>query len=139
MRHIATIGHDEAQAAVEAVRAALAAQGRAAVVAVADAHGDLIAFLRMDGVAVTSVRIAANKAYTAARLRKPTRAVGSALRESGGGLDIAFYQDPQVVGWAGGLPILADGAVVGGIGVSGLSEDDDEALARLGIQAALSR
>lgn len=139
MRQLMTIGHDEAVAAIDAVRAALLQKGLAAVVAVADVNGELVGLLRLDGVGISSVRIAANKAYTAARLRKPSRAVGSAMRDPVKSFDIAFYQDPRYVGWGGGLPILLDGVVVGGIGVSGLSEDDDEAFARLGIEAALKR
>lgn len=139
MRQLITIGHDEAAAAIEAVRAALLQQGLTAVIAVADMHGELVALLRLDGVAVSSVRVAANKAYTAARLRKPSRAVGAALRDPVRRFDIAFYQDPAYVGWGGGLPILVDGQVVGAVGVSGLSEDDDEAFARIGVEAALRR
>ena len=67
---------------------------------------------------------------TAARLRRPTREVGTQLREQG--TDIAFYGDNRYVGFGGGLPIQSEGVVVGGIAVSGLSDAEDEALAAMG-------
>ncbi len=128
------LGHDDALAAVEAIRAELAKRGLSAVIAVADAHGELVALLRMDGAPLSSVTVAGNKAYTAARLRRPTRVVGERIRERG--IEIAFYGDPRCTGFGGGLPIVVDGTVVGGIGVSALSDAEDEELAALGIAAA---
>jgi glc operon protein GlcG len=77
------------------------------------------------------VQIAIAKAFTAARLRRPSRALGTS------GFDIAYYGNVRYVGFAGGLPILHQGEVVGGIGVSGLSPDKEDALATLGIDAML--
>ncbi len=102
---------------------------KAAVVAVADAHGELIAFARMDGAPLSSINIAANKAWTAARERKPTKDIGDKVRHPEKGHDIAYYGDPRFVGWGGGLPIVRDGFVIGGIGVSGLSSQEDVELA----------
>ena len=130
MRMQPTLGHDEVSAAVAAIRAELERRGRPAVIAVADAHGELIALLRLDGAPLSSITIAANKAYTAARLRRPTRELAAQIRERG--TDIAFYGDPRYLGFGGGLPILVDGVVAGGIAVSGLSDADDEALAAMG-------
>jgi len=130
MRMESTPGHDEVLAAIDAIRAELVRRGRAAVIAVADAHGELIALLRLDGAPLSSIAIAANKAFTAARLRRTTREVGAQLRERG--TDIAFYGDPRYLGFGGGVPIKVGGAVIGGIAVSGLSDADDEALAEMG-------
>jgi glc operon protein GlcG len=123
-------GHEEVIAAVDAIRGELAKRGSAAVIAVADAHGELIALLRLDGAPLSSIAIATNKAFTAARLRRTTRELGAQLRERG--TDIAFYGDPRYLGFGGGVPIVADGVVIGGIAVSGLSDADDEALAAMG-------
>jgi glc operon protein GlcG len=125
------LGHDDVLAAVDAIRAELARRGRTAVVAVADAHGELVALLRLDGAPLSSIAVATNKAFTAARLRRPTRDVGARIRERG--TDIAFYGDPRYLGFGGGLPIEIDGVVVGAVAVSGLSDDEDEALAAMGI------
>ena len=67
------IGHDDALAAIDAIRSELAKRGRSAAIAVVDAHGELIAALRQDGVALSSMPLAINKAFTAARLRRPTQ------------------------------------------------------------------
>lgn len=137
MPTIRTLGHEEAAAAVEAVRAELARRSDAAVVAVGDAHGDLVAFLRMDGAPVSAVPVAINKAYTAARTRRPTRAIGDAVRDPGRGVSASYYGDRRFVGWAGGLPVVVGGAVVGAVGVSGMSQALDEEMAGIGVAAIL--
>src|SRR5438105_8649646 len=77
---------------------------------------------------------ASPKAWTAARERKPTKDIGEKVRHPEKGHDIAYYGDPRFVGWGGGLPIWKDGEVVGAVGVSGLSADEDAALAALGVE-----
>jgi glc operon protein GlcG len=96
----------------------------------------LLAFLRMKGAPLESGPIAINKAFTAARLRKPSRALGDSVRAKG--YDTAWYGDPRYLGWGGGMPVAVGGLVVGAVAVSGLSQDEDEALAALGIAAALA-
>jgi glc operon protein GlcG len=130
MRSEPALGHADVIAAIDAIRAELAKRGRTAVIAVADAHGELVALLRLDGAPLSSIAVASNKAFTAARLRRTTREVGVQLRERG--TDIAFYGDNRYLGFGGGVPIHVDGVVVGGIAVSGLSDADDEALAAMG-------
>jgi glc operon protein GlcG len=130
------LGHDEALAAIDAIRAELVRQGRSAVVAVADDHGELLALLRLDGAAFSSVTVASNKAWTAARLRRPTREVLATLHAKG--TDIAFYGDPRYTGFGGGVPAFVGKTVVGAVAVSGLSDDEDEALAALGIAAMMA-
>jgi glc operon protein GlcG len=129
-----SLGHDEAQLAIAAMRDALLASRRTAVLAVADAHGELLGLLRLDGAPIGSVVVASNKAWTAARERKPTRAVGDAVRDPKTGFDIAYFGDPRYTGWGGGLPVTRDGHVVGAVAVSGLTEDDDADIARLGVE-----
>jgi glc operon protein GlcG len=131
----ATIGHVEAQAAIAAIQSELARRGKAAVIAVADDHGELLALLRLDGAPLPSTTIAANKAYTAARDGKPTRELGKRQRDPEQGFDIAYYGDPRFVGWGGGVPVLVNGFVAGAVAVSGLSSDEDAELAALGAAA----
>lgn len=130
------LGHDEALAAIDTIRSEVLRQDRTAVIAVADAHGELLALLRLDGAPLSSVTVASNKAWTAARLRRPTREVLATLHARG--TDIAFYGDPRYLGFGGGLPVVVDGTVVGAVAVSGLSDDEDEALAALGIAAMMA-
>jgi glc operon protein GlcG len=133
MKSTLAIDYQEAKRIVEVIVQKALEQQKAAVVAVSDAHGELIAFARMDGAPLSSIRVAANKAWTAARERKPTKEIGEKIRHPEKGFDIAFYGDPKFVGWGGGIPIWRDGQVIGGIGVSGLSSVEDIALATLGL------
>jgi glc operon protein GlcG len=133
MKTSQTIEYSEAKEMIDRiVKKALAAK-QAAVVAVADSHGELIAFARMDGAPISSIRIAANKAWTAARERKPTKDIGERVRHPEKGHDIAYYGDSRFVGWGGGVPVWKDGQVVGAVAVSGLSSSEDIVLAELGV------
>jgi glc operon protein GlcG len=93
-------------------------------------HGELIAFLKTDGCRLSSINIAINKAFTAARERQESKAVGNASREQP--FPMTNYGDLRYTAWGGGVPILYQGEVIGGIGVSGLPEDEDMVLARMG-------
>jgi glc operon protein GlcG len=108
---------------------------KTAVVAVADAHGDLICLARMDGANVSSIGIATNKAWTAARERKPTKEIGEKVKHPEKAHDISYYGDPQYVGFGGGIPVWKDGQVVGAVAVSGLSSEQDVALATLAVES----
>jgi glc operon protein GlcG len=134
MRTVKTVDYSEAKRAVDLIVERALQMQKAAAIAVADAHGDLIAFVRMDGAPVSSVQIAVNKAWTAARERKPTREIGEKVKHPEKGHDIAYYGDPKYVGWGGGLPIWKNGEVVGAVAVSGLSSNEDIALATLGVE-----
>src|SRR5512139_3366629 len=125
MRQVATLGHAEAQRAMQAIQAELQKRGKAAVIAVADAHGELIGLLRVDGAPLPSITIATNKSWTAARERMPTRELGQMARDPVNGFDMAYYGDPRYIGWGGGVPVIIDGVVVGSVAVSGLPEQED--------------
>jgi glc operon protein GlcG len=125
------LAHRDVVAALDAIRREVEARGKSAGIAIADAHGELIAFVRCDGALLSSGTLAINKAFTAARLARPTRVLGETLRARG--TDVAFYGDARYVGFGGGLPVRIDGVVAGAVAVSGLSDEDDEALAALGV------
>lgn len=100
-------------------------------IAIVDAHGDLLAFRRLDGAHLGSIDIAQGKARTAARLRRPTKALADGLAAG----NLAFLSVDGVTALQGGLPIIVDGVVVGGIGVSGVTSAQDEQIAAAGIAA----
>jgi glc operon protein GlcG len=127
----------DARTAIDAICAALKARGKTAVIAVVDAHGETIALLRMNGAPLSSINVAANKAYSAARLRRPSGETGKRSRHPDTVFDIAYYGDPRYVGWGGGLPVVVDGEVVGAVAVSGLSDTEDEELCAVGIAAIM--
>jgi glc operon protein GlcG len=132
VKTVRSIDYSDAMRIVEAIAAELLKLEKAAVIAVADPHGELIAFARMDGAPLSSVRIAANKAYTAARERKATKDIGERSRHPEKGFDIAYYGDEKFVGWGGGVPVWRDGQVVGAVAVSGLPQEEDMRLASYG-------
>ena len=135
MRTTQTIDYSEAKKIIDVIVEKALQMKKAAVAAVADSHGELIAFARMDGAPISSIRIAMNKAWTAARERKPTKEIGDKVRHPEKGHDIAYYGDAKFVGWGGGIPIWKNSEVVGAIGVSGLSSTEDIELATLGAQS----
>jgi glc operon protein GlcG len=132
MRSISTIDYAEATRAVDLIVEQAVQMKKAIVVAVADCHGELIAFARMDAAPISSIVIAMNKAWTAARVGKPTKEIGEKVRHPEKGHDISYYGDPRFVGWGGGIPVMQNGEVVGAVAVSGLSSNEDAALAQLG-------
>jgi len=131
MRNAPVLDHRAALSALATIREAVEARGKTAAIAIVDSHGELVAFVRMDGVLLSSGPLASNKAYTAARRNRPSRILGETLRARG--TDVAFYGDPRYVGFGGGMPVLFDGVVAGGVGVSGLSDEEDEALAAMAV------
>ena len=135
MKTVHAIDYEDARVIIDAIVDQAQQLQKAAVVAVTDASGELIAFARMDGAPLASIRIAVNKAWTAARDRKPTKEIGDKIRDPERGFDIAFYGNSRFVGWGGGVPVWKNGEVVGAIGVSGLSSTEDIALADKGVQA----
>lgn len=132
MKTVQRLDYSEAKTIIDGIVQKLSESQRAAVVAVADPHGELIAFARMDGAPISSIRIAMNKAWTAARERKPTKEIGDKVRHPEKGFDIAYYGDPKFVGWGGGIPVWRGGEVVGAIAVSGLPSQDDIEMANHG-------
>jgi glc operon protein GlcG len=133
MRTLQTIDYSEAQRAVDLIVEKALHLKKAAVIAVADSHGDLICLARMDGAPVSSITVATNKAWTAARERKPTKEIGEKVRHPEKGHDIGYYGDPKYLGWGGGLPVWKNGEVIGAVAVSGLSSAEDIELAKLGV------
>jgi glc operon protein GlcG len=124
------IGHEHAQRVIGAVVSRLVEAGQGAAVAVVDSHGELVAFLKTDGCPLPSVNNAIHKAFTAARERVDSGTVGERSRTDG--FPMTNYGDLRYTAWGGGVPIVSDGVVIGGVGVSGLPEASDVELARFG-------
>jgi glc operon protein GlcG len=132
-----SLGLTEARIAAQTIEAEIIRRGKAGVIAVADAHGELILLARMDNAPLPSTVIAANKAFTAARERKPTQLIGQNARDPRDGFDITYFGDPRFIGWPGGLPVFVDGEVVGAVAVSGFPGEEDVELAQMGVAAIL--
>lgn len=103
-------------------------------VAVADSGGNLAGFLRMPGAFLQSIDIAIDKAYTASGFGFSTKDWMKLIGHDEG-MKLGFSARPRLVVFGGGLPIRAGGALIGGIGVSGASEAQDEECARAALNA----
>jgi glc operon protein GlcG len=126
------ISSQEAKGLIEAVVAEAGNIDKEIAVAICGPEGELIAFLRMDGASPAASVIAQNKAYTAARDRKDTRLMGEFMLNFN--RPPAFWGDMGITGFGGGVTIKKDNNVIGGIGVSGLSEEEDERIAYAAIK-----
>jgi glc operon protein GlcG len=133
MYQAVNLSHADAQSMIAAVQKRLESEKKAAAIAVTDSHGELLAFLRTDGCKLPSVYIAINKAFTAAREAKPSGEIGEASRRTP--YPMTNFGTLRYTAWAGGVPVLYQGKVVGAVGVSGLTEEEDVALARLAVEA----
>ena len=135
--------HSVAQRAIGAQAVAIALQAAVAHaatlgirinVALTDGAGVLAGFLRMPSAFLHSVDIAIDKAYTAASFGFPTSQWMSILAQDEG-LRIGLAERPRLVVFGGGLPIREGGVLIGGIGVSGGSAEQDEQCAYAGLAA----
>jgi uncharacterized protein GlcG (DUF336 family) len=125
----------QAQLVLDAALAAAEEQGTLMDIAVVDVGGNLKAFVRMDGAWRGSIDIALKKATTARFFDLPTEALGE-LSQPGGPLYGIEVSNGGLITFPGGLPITADdGTVIGAIGVSGSTVEDDRAVAAAGAAA----
>lgn len=100
-------------------------------VAVVDTHGTLVYFEKIDDTQHASVKIAIAKARAAANFRRPTRAFVDVINKG----SPATATLPGVIGSPGGNPIVVGGKIIGAVGVSGVTGDQDEQCAKAGVGA----
>jgi uncharacterized protein GlcG (DUF336 family) len=102
--------------------------GHPVCVAVTDERGALLAFTRMDGAPVRSIKLSEAKAYSAARLGVSTTTFHERLVRDG--ILSSYFADPTLTGLPGGAVICSqNGATIGGVGISGLTPVEDQRLA----------
>jgi uncharacterized protein GlcG (DUF336 family) len=107
------------------VRAEAGARDLSLAAAVVDSAGHVLASQRMDGAALGAMRLAVGKAFTAASWATPTGAFGGSTQP--GGDDWGWNTtDERIVVYAGGIPLLVEGELVGGLGASGGTAGEDE-------------
>ncbi len=105
------------------------------VIAVVDAGGNLVAQHRMDGALLASISLALDKAYTAVALKSPTDEIASAVTPGQPLFGLNTANNGRFITFGGGFPLLAGGNVVGGLGVSGGTVDEDIIVARAALAA----
>lgn len=94
--------------------------------AVVDRGGNLVASMRMDNAQLGAMSLALDKAFTAVSFGHPTRAWSTSSAPGGSDWGLAHTLGSRAVVFPGGVPVFADGALVGGLGVSGAASDTDE-------------
>ena len=132
----AVIGLTEAREAMQAMLdGAMKEPDRPVAIAVVDGYGRLVEFARMDRCRLIPQQLAYKKAYTAAIMRSDTGALAERFKSTG--RNVSDFGDPNMIALQGGVVIQRSGdeAFLGAIGVSGLSAEQDEAMARIGVQA----
>jgi glc operon protein GlcG len=106
------------------------------VIAIVDTGGNLVLLQRLDNAQFGSVEVARQKAWSAAAFRRPTKVFQEAI--AGGGANLRLLRLEGASPLEGGIPIAVDGQVVGAIGVSGVTSEQDAQIAQAGI-ASLTR
>ncbi len=101
-------------------------------IAVVDAGGNLVAHVRMDGAGIGSIDISINKAYTSRAFDLATRDLAEDSQSGGQFFGIHASNSGKIIIFAGGIPLYSEGKVVGAIGVSGGSGEQDHAVAEAG-------
>jgi glc operon protein GlcG len=126
-----SIAAEGAQRAIAAALAEARKNNWNVSIAVVDPHGEMVAFLRMDGASIASTDVSRSKARTAARFRRPTFAYDSTVKA--GRIQVLALEGMTPV--EGGVPITINGQVVGAIGVSGATSAQDAQMALAGAAA----
>jgi uncharacterized protein GlcG (DUF336 family) len=101
-------------------------------IAIVDTNGDLVHFSRMEGAQIASVNVSQGKARTAARYRRETRLFYNAYE---GGHAYVATLDPTLVASPGGFPLVDGGKLIGAIGCSGGTGDQDAVVCKAGVDA----
>jgi uncharacterized protein GlcG (DUF336 family) len=130
---IARIANREARRLIAAAIEKSEEIGVAMCIAVVDESGYLVAFDRMDGAKITSVSIAVDKAFTAAGARNPTSFYGKVSQPTEASWGINQTNGGRFNVIAGGVPVVVDGVVIGGIGLSGGTASQDEVVAEAAV------
>ena len=106
-------------------------------IAIVDDGGHLMLFTRMDNARITSINISIDKAFTAAAARKATSDYSKAVRNHGPAFGIQTSHQGRFCVVGGGLPLFVDSQIVGGIGCSSGTPDQDIVVAQAGLDACL--
>ncbi len=121
-----------AKKAIAAAEAEATRNNWAVAIAIVDSGGNLVMLERLDNAQLSSTRIAEAKARTAVEFRRPTKAFEDAIAGGGIGLRVLTFGASVA---EGGVPIVDNGKIIGGIGVSGVASHQDAQVAQAGADA----
>jgi glc operon protein GlcG len=125
-----SINLEQAKKAIAAAQVEARKNNWPVAIAIVDNSGLLVAYERMDNTLTGSVQVAIDKAVSAAMYRRSTKAFQDVVAGGGAGLRILGLRGASPI--EGGLPLMMEGKVVGGIGVSGVTADQDGMVAKAG-------
>jgi uncharacterized protein GlcG (DUF336 family) len=134
---MATLTLAEATLITKAARTHATGLGTAVTITVVDGGGNVRTQTRMDGARFGTLNVSANKAFTAAAFGAPTGMLTDLVQPGAPLFGFAHAMGGRFVSFAGGIPLVRDDEVIGAIGISGGSVDQDQAIADAGA-AALS-
>jgi len=126
---------EDARRVITAAEEKAAQMGQPMNIAVADEGGNLVAHVRMDGAWIGSVDVSIKKAYTSRAFDIATKDLATHSQSGGQFFGIHASNSGRIMVFAGGIPLKRDGKVVGAIGVSGGSGEQDHAVAEAGAAA----
>lgn len=129
MLSVATLSLEDAKRVIAAGESEADRQSQPSNIAVVDAGGNLVAHVRMDGAWIGSVDISINKAFTARAFDTPTNELAELAQPGQQFYGIQASNDGKVMIFAGGIPLERDGYIVGAVGVSGGTGEQDQAVA----------
>jgi glc operon protein GlcG len=119
-----------AQVVLQSAQKSARERNAPSAIAVVDPAGDLLAFMRMDGVRPASAELAIEKARTAARLQRPTAEIEDNINQGR-----TAFVTTGIMALRGGMPVRVGGDVVGAVGVAGLSKESDTEIAKVAAAA----
>jgi len=130
------ISLDSAKKAAAAAIAEARKNGWLMAVAITDPSGELVYFVKMDGTQTGSVNVSIGKSRSAALFKRPTKVFQDMLASGGAGVRVLALE--RAIPIEGGVPLVIDGEIVGGIGASGGSSDQDGVVAGAGAAALIA-
>jgi uncharacterized protein GlcG (DUF336 family) len=103
------------------------------VIAIVDTGGNLVLLQRLDNAQFGSLEVARQKAWSAAAFRRPTKVFQEAI--AGGGANLRLLRLEGASPLEGGIPLVVDGQIIGAIGVSGVTSEQDAQIAQAGVDS----
>ncbi len=119
---------------MDQVEAYARAKGMACVIAVDDAHGNPVAVHVMENAFLVSYQVATQKAYTAVAVKMSTMELSRLVQPGGTFYGLEAMHDGKIVAFGGGVPLKIDGTIVGGLGISGGTGEEDNDVAVYGLK-----
>jgi uncharacterized protein GlcG (DUF336 family) len=135
MRKLQTVTLEDARRIIAAGEREAESQGQPVNIAVVDAGGNLVAHIRQDGAWIGSVDVAINKAFSARAFDVSTAGLGENAQPGGQFYGIQDSNHGRVMIFAGGVPLMSGDEVVGAVGVSGGTGEQDQAVASAAAEA----